>query len=400
MNEDQLADAEAALKALEGRSLTQIVNDYLSLESRALEVGVTSLRHAIQFTEKHYHPEMLELSLSSAIEQFLKGKEDKRPKTYSDYKTSTELLTKHLDPNKLVSQVNFRDIEQILNRYENLTTRKTYLGGLSTFFNWCVRRKHALENPCKQIDPPTPDDSQIAILALDEVKRLLTLAMHYRDGEMASGIAIGLFAGLRPSELVDLTPRDIQNDSIAVSGGKMRRKKNRDVPISNNLSLWLKEFPYLGQPKGSREKMRTLKKHTKAKDWRQDVIRHTSITFQYEKLKNSVQVAEDNGTSTSMINRHYRQSIDDPKDVEAFWTITPESLREENISVELPPVKQRVNWPADKQLKKMVWMGPLSALSKILHVSDTAIKKRCEKKGIELPPFGHWQREQAKKSGS
>ena len=36
---------------------------------------------------------------------------------------------------------------------------------------------------------------------------------------------------------------------------------------------------------------------------------------------------------------------------------------------------------------------PLSRLAVDLNVSDSAIRKRCKQRGIELPKNGHWQRE-------
>jgi len=50
--------------------------------------------------------------------------------------------------------------------------------------------------------------------ATNEVKRLLKAALTYRDGEMASVIAIGLFAGIRPSEIQDLKPTNVRDDRI------------------------------------------------------------------------------------------------------------------------------------------------------------------------------------------
>lgn len=71
------------------------------------------------------------------------------------------------------------------------------------------------------------DLSQIAILSREESKQRLYASMIYRDGGSAAAFAIGLFAGLRPSEIRDLKPQDILNNKIRVTGGKMRRKLNR-----------------------------------------------------------------------------------------------------------------------------------------------------------------------------
>ena len=60
--------------------------------------------------------------------------------------------------------------------------------------------------------------------------------------------------------------------------------------------------------------------------------------------------------------------------------------------------RDKISWPDNKILLELVWSRPLSTLSVELGVSATAIKKRCKKLGLALPPFGHWQRESAKKS--
>ena len=43
-------------------------------------------------------------------------------------------------------------------------------------------------------------------------------------------------------------------------------------------------------------------------------------------------------------------------------------------------------------LQAIVWQLPLTFIAKQLGISDVAVKKRCVKQGIELPPRGYWQR--------
>ncbi|MCP5536110.1 MAG: hypothetical protein H7A51_07710 [Akkermansiaceae bacterium] len=57
--------------------------------------------------------------------------------------------------------------------------------------------------------------------------------------------------------------------------------------------------------------------------------------------------------------------------------------------VELPS-QTTVEWPSKAKLKKLVWEKPMIHVAADLGVSNTAIKKRCVKLGIELPPRGHW----------
>lgn len=55
-----------------------------------------------------------------------------------------------------------------------------------------------------------------------------------------------------------------------------------------------------------------------------------------------------------------------------------------------PERVDKINWPSNQELAQLVWEQPLSTLSAKLGVSDTAIKKRCDKLGITRPPQGYW----------
>ena len=301
------------------------------------------------------------------------------------------------EPNKLTHRFTVSDIDRILSAYDNPNSYKTYRRGINTFFNWAKRFHYCLENPCDRLDRPPSDTSSIAILSLDEVKRLLKLSTLLHDGSCAASVAILLYAGLRPSELQDLKPENIKDGYIRVTGGKLRRKLKRSVPIVSILKKWLKAYPFQGVPDGWSYKQRVLRKSTKAERWVSDVIRHTSISYQLERDRDEGRVAFNNGTSAQMINQHYRDVIDDEEMVEKFWSLTPSKLSQVEVDLGVSRKKNlSIKWPSDKELKKLVWEKPLSRLSKDLGVSDSAIRKRCKKNGIGLPKNGHWQRQKAR----
>lgn len=52
----------------------------------------------------------------------------------------------------------------------------------------------------------------------------------------------------------------------------------------------------------------------------------------------------------------------------------------------------RVSWPKNDELKKMVFEKPLIELCKVFSASINGIKKHCIKNNIDLPPQGYWQR--------
>lgn len=384
---EELASAEAAILAAAGRDVSTIVRHYLALESRARSRDI-NLDAALSFVESHYRSEIQTASVLTAYNEFIATRSSGSQKTKEHYESSLKLLLKP-DPNKAVHDFTISEIERVLHRYKNVNSQRTYRRAFKTFFYWCVRHHYCLENPCNRLDKLPSDMSKIAALSLEESKRILYAALLLQDGAATACVAIGLFAGLRPSEIRDLKPEDILKDKIRVSGGKLRRQLKRSVPIPGALAEWLKEFPFAGLPKGWDGKMRRLKKATKARKWVQDIIRHTSITFQTERDKNEGLTAYNCGTSIAMMNRHYRDTIDDEKTVAEFWNLTPAKLRAKPPKVELE-IKRRVDWPDKKTLTKLVWQKPLIHAAKDIGVSDVALRKHCVKLCIELPRQGHW----------
>ncbi|MCP5545252.1 MAG: hypothetical protein H7A49_15255 [Akkermansiaceae bacterium] len=95
-----------------------------------------------------------------------------------------------------------------------------------------------------------------------------------------------------------------------------------------------------------------------------------------------------NGTSKAMMDRHYRDTIDDEETIAEFWNLTPAKLRAQpQVDLEIKP---RVDWPDRAKLKKLVWEKPLVHAAREIGVSDVALRKRCIKLGIALPKQGHW----------
>lgn len=386
LTHEQLGDAEAAIKSAPTRQLSKIVAHYINLEERALAKGI-SLDTALAFVESNYRAEKTSITILNAYDLFVDSKKDTAAKTEVHYKSSL----KHLllpDANKLVHEFTIRDIEKILANYKNVNSRRTYRRAFSAFFNWAVRHHYCFENPCDRLDKIPRDMTHIAALSFDECKRLLRASILQQNGTVAC-VAIGLFAGLRPSEIRDLKPEDILSDRIRVSGGKLRRTLKRSVPIPPVLSDWLREYPFTGLPKGWDKKLNKLKIATNASTWVQDVIRHTSITFQAERDKNESMTAFHCGTSVEMMNRHYRDIVDDAKTISEFWSLTPKALQMNPPDIQIAS-NSRVNWPDKQKLTALVWSMPLIHAAKEIGVSNVALKKHCTKLMIELPPHGHW----------
>lgn len=54
------------------------------------------------------------------------------------------------------------------------------------------------------------------------------------------------------------------------------------------------------------------------------------------------------------------------------------------------PDIEKIKWPSNDVLSSLVWDKPMVQIGKILGVSDVAVKKRCKKHNISVPPRGFW----------
>jgi hypothetical protein len=164
------------------------------------------------------------------------------------------------------------------------------------------------------------------------------------------------------------------------------------IALFPNLAEWLKAYPFVGVPRAMTYRMKVLKGATEAANWVQDILRHTSISYQAERDRNERMTDFNSGTSKEMMDRHYRDVIEDPREVEKFWAITPKSLAKAKVKVTLPGATD-ADWPAEQVLKKMVWERPMIHVANELGVSDVALKNHCVKLDLKLPPMGYWLRQ-------
>ena len=130
---------------------------------------------------------------------------------------------------------------------------------------------------------------------------------------------------------------------------------------------------------------------TKPKHDVPDILRHTSISFQFGRDRDLKVVAYNCGNSPEIIKSSYLDVLREKDDIPTFWSLTPSALEEMKVEVDLP-TERLVQWPTDSQLAKLVFEKPLTRIATDLGVSDNAVRKRCMTRGIEFPKNGYWQR--------
>ena len=126
------------------------------------------------------------------------------------------------------------------------STRNTFRQDLQTLFSFCQKRGYCQSNEAVKTELPTDIDKPAGIFKTNEALALLTAS----GFDMLPYIAIGLFAGLRRSELqkLDWSEVDLESGHIEVTAAKAKTAKQRLVPISKNLAAWIDPLVALAGP--------------------------------------------------------------------------------------------------------------------------------------------------------
>ncbi len=307
----QLGEAQDAFKRLAAvkRSLTEAVNYYLR---HALPAGGT---RTLAVIEKEFI-------------QHRRSFKDCKARTITQYESYFKVINEEFGDVNL-NDMKRADIEDWLAESEWAPrTRKNYLVTLTTVFNFGMNRDYCAANPAALIERPIMDDKVVGILSAVQAAALLGKAVT-NCPEMIAGIAIGLFAGLRRSEIcaLDWSEIDLEGRTIVVQGTKAKTRRRRVVAISDNLYAWLKP---LAKDKGLvapnvdafGEKLRQLADDAEIAPWPHNALRHSFGSFIYARTKNENLTAAEMGNTPQVVFKHYRALVK-AKEVEQFWKINP-----------------------------------------------------------------------------
>jgi len=205
-------------------------------------------------------------------------------------------------------------------------TRNTYRRRLAVLFSFAKRRGYVSENPIADVERAKERETEIAILSVSELARLLECA----SSEMLPFWTIGAFAGLRRAEIERLTWNEVDFDAlvIEVKASKAKTASRRLVTIQPNLCEWLAPYrtrtgrvcPVNLQPKINEDRERAKLRS----EWPQNALRHSFGSYHLAQFNDAAKLALEMGNSPATIFRHYRQLVK-PKEAERYWKIAPAS---------------------------------------------------------------------------
>ena len=218
-------------------------------------------------------------------------------------------------------------------------TKENMIRQIVSLFNFGRRQKYlpaelALE--ISEIPAPKKQHAPIGIYTAGEMHAILAKA----DDAIIPALAIAAFAGLRLAEVSRLDWRDVRLSEklIVVGAENAKTAARRLVPISDNLSAWLKphakksglvnpceeQATNVGNALGDRIERAGARAKIK---WKRNGFRHSYISYRVAILKDVPAVALECGNSPQVIFSNYRALATDAEAKEWFSIMPPKPAK-------------------------------------------------------------------------
>jgi integrase len=306
-----------------------------AFDERELSVFGWTIKDAIRFALNHLRRTRASVSIESAINQLLETKRAAgRGERYCrDVGIHLGRLAKAFAGRK-VAEITTADLEGFLAGLQlSAETRNTYRRDISTL--WHFAEKHGWAQAAKNTETATAIDKPPGIFTPEPAAALLS------ESQDVAFHAIGLFAGLRVSEIHALDWRDVDlaGGYIHVGAKISKTRSRRLVPILPNLLEWLQP---VAKPAGPVVEPNLRRRHEAARaragitQWPDNVMRHSFVSYRLATTGNAAQTALESGHDQAILFAHYRELVR-PKDAERYFSIRPSFAASEKI-VSLPVV--------------------------------------------------------------
>jgi integrase len=209
----QLEEAAKAFEALRplNWTLNEVVNDFIA-------------RH---------DSDSKSVTFKRLFELFTEAKA-KRSKSYRrDLKYTLPRFPRLHD--KLVSRISAREVDQET-RGMTPHVRNSFLRVLRALFNYGIKRDYLAYNPIDKLDFESVKSGEVQILTPHQAQALMKAATDAED--LVTYHALGLFAGIRPNELMQLQWEDVDliDGHVLIRAEIAKNGRRRIVDISPNLS--------------------------------------------------------------------------------------------------------------------------------------------------------------------
>lgn len=296
-----------------------------------------TLQDVVAFVKAH-HSVSEPILFSKAITQFtLVKRSAKKDAEYVQKLKGTLTSLQRSTGDKLLSLVTRDEIETWLYRDQwKQDTIRSHRTNVRTFFKYALDRHWIAANPAAKLEPVERTNKPPGILKVDECDCLLRACKAHMP-HFLPYVVLNLFCGIRPEEIINLIPENIDIKARHVEVPAFRgdepiakSRKRRLVDLSENAAAWLKDAEPIQKKNPKWYARQIAKLRTFAVPllkctfpWPKNCLRHSfgsyHLAYHGSAEKTALQMGHH---STAMLFEHYRALV--PKaEAKKFWQIKP-----------------------------------------------------------------------------
>jgi site-specific recombinase XerD len=335
---------------------TTLVAELITLHQQC-EAADTTVAAAVDFWLPYYAKKIASIPLTDAIDQFIAHcrAQGKATATVRERVYRLGLLKWAHEDTPEVTVFEACEVENLRGFIKDEVDRTSAASArnvwavISAFGTWAKNRDLLPSNPCTVIEKPQLDDRPVKVLAPDEAKDLLKVAIEHYDREVLSYLVISLFAGIRPHEFVTELPKQVGwitlNWSAILKRSKLVKekrlgkiKKARQVPVNETLASWIDYIQKRERGLLAGPVVRGYSFYQRFRKWKRayypenmpaiedDILRHSYGTYRVLELGEVGVVAVEMGNSESMVRHHYLDGEKTDEDAAEYWKLTPDVI--------------------------------------------------------------------------
>lgn len=326
----------------------------ISCEEKLKAQGAT-LSQATDFYLAHLESTIKSVSVADAVAAVLKVKEGAGMSDLylRDLKWRLGRLSQAF-PDKRLAEISTDDLQSFLEGLGvGAVTRNTFRRDIRTLWGYAAKRNWARMEVAANTEAAKATQKKPDIFTPHQVAALLSTD---QDDDLLAFHAIGLFAGLRVSEINRLSWDDVDltGGFIHVSAANSKTRTRRLVPIQANLKAWLEPiaktkgpiingtvnpktvrprsaggtFGKTGEPGTFRRRHAAVIKAAGLAKWPVNVMRHSFVSYRLAETQDAGKTALESGHDQAILFAHYRELVK-PQAAKLYWSISPSQA--ENI---------------------------------------------------------------------
>ena len=282
-------------------------------------------------------PDAGNITVAQVCKAFLESQvaRDLRPQSVRTSRLEAERLTAKYGPReiRLIPETELREWVKTITKDVAAATGNRHIRYLSGIWTFAKKRRWVDENPFDGIERPRETPKMPSYMPASMVERVLRL-LEAQEPALVLPVALGFFAGIRPTEILRMVPEDIKPDQgiITIRPEAAKIRSARHVRIQPNLLTWLMKYRRLDKicPEyySFRRRLRSVLDGIL---WTPDVARHTFATMHLAAFEDAAKTAFEMGHTrgVTLLYTNYR-GLATREEALSFWALKPAGVVAEN----------------------------------------------------------------------